>query len=169
MTSEGILEDPALFSRPVPSLPVADTGIVIDGVKITPSSPNQMEIALEYLDFCERFPARVLKIVRSHLMKYLYRYFDAHPQYREYFGNADSIEEFRAVCQKLNSEIDDHNAYASNTWYTRHQRPAHTHAGCSGQGTGPSGFSKGVFAVDMEAEPGSENVGFFEGMGMFDQ
>lgn len=100
MTSEGILEDPALFSRPIPALPpVSDTGVIVDGVEVTASTPNQMDIAFEYLDFCERYPTRVLKIVRSHLMKYLYRYFDAHPQYREYFGNADSIEEFRAVCQ----------------------------------------------------------------------
>ena len=55
MSSEAILENPTLFS---PS---------------SPSSLTQIDIAIEYLNFCQKYPTAP-RSARTHLMKMLHRY-----------------------------------------------------------------------------------------------
>jgi len=58
MSSEAILENPALFS-----------GL----------SPDLDEIALEYLEYAKKYQA-TLKQIKAHLMKFLYQAMTTHPE-----------------------------------------------------------------------------------------
>lgn len=42
------------------------------------TSPTQYELAMEYLDFCHLYPPPHHRTIRSHLMKFLYRYYSYH-------------------------------------------------------------------------------------------
>jgi tRNA-dihydrouridine synthase 4 len=82
--TEAILEDPAFFSRPIPPVsftnqvkyPLTETPLaaLTPHPTVTLTSPTQFELALEYLSFCELYPPHSARTVRSHLMKFLYRY-----------------------------------------------------------------------------------------------
>ena len=58
MTSEAILENPALFANQI--------------------QLTQLELAKEYLNLCKIFPVWHFKSIRSHILKFLYRYFHHH-------------------------------------------------------------------------------------------
>lgn len=85
MSSEGVLENPSLFSG----------GLDADGRKLT-----QLDIAEEYLVHCRQYPEpTLLKKIRGHMMKFLYRYFTVHTEVRNMMGAACSIDDFDDVCR----------------------------------------------------------------------
>ena len=73
MSSEALLENPALFSGLVPDLD---------------------DIALEYLEICkESNHKEERKMVKPHLFKILYQGLRAHPDIRNLIGSARTLEE----------------------------------------------------------------------------
>jgi tRNA-dihydrouridine synthase 1 len=85
MSSEGVLENPTIFSG----------GINSEGRKLT-----QLDIAEEYLSYCRKYPEpTILKKIRGHMMKFLYRYFTVHTEVRNMMGAAQTIEEHEDVCR----------------------------------------------------------------------
>lgn len=108
------MEDPALFCRPITFQPSpytfinthSDLNITLidihnsshDNVFVT---CTQIELAKEYLHFCELYPPRHMKTVRSHLMKYLHRYLARHTNIRDMLGQAKTMDDMFAVCQVI--------------------------------------------------------------------
>lgn len=73
MSSEALLENPALFSREIPDLD---------------------EIALEYLEICKGFDHKEeRKMIKPHLFKFLHAGLRSHPDLRSLIGSARTIEE----------------------------------------------------------------------------
>jgi tRNA-dihydrouridine synthase 1 len=90
MSSEAILENPALFH--------AEN----DG-----DDRTLIDIALEYLEMVQRYPGtdRQIKIIRNHLMKFLYRYFVVHEDLRNKTAEQGSIEAFEETVRELKSRV----------------------------------------------------------------
>jgi len=99
MSSEAVLENPALFQRTIP----------------------QIDLAEQYLDFCRQYPVHPIKCVRSHLIKMLHRYTVKHTELREMYGTAHTLDEFADVC-KICRELISVNGEESYTesWYYRY-------------------------------------------------
>lgn len=55
--------------------------------------------SVEYLQLCEEYPVWQLKSVRSHCMKYLYRYLTVHTDLRTELAMANSIEAILGICK----------------------------------------------------------------------
>lgn len=85
MTSEAILENPALFCNNIDP--------------VTGKYLSQLDLAEEYLDLCVTYPTYHMKTVRSHLLKYLYRYHSIHDELRDAIIEASTLEEFQSVCK----------------------------------------------------------------------
>ena len=108
-----ILEDPQLFSPATSSSKNANDNANANAnanansnINISDSSSSnssskksQIEITLEYLDFCNLYPPRHFKTIRSHCMKFLFRYFEIHSDLRKLTGEVDSIADLYAICQ----------------------------------------------------------------------
>lgn len=109
MSSEAILENPALFVR-----------------SIAPELEHKLDVITlteEYLDNCEKYPIWHTKIIRSHCMKMLYRYIAENTEIRDVCGVSNSIEDFRKVCQMCR----EYHASAPAdkkwiSWYMRHRQ-----------------------------------------------
>lgn len=85
MSSEGVLENPSMFSG----------GVNADGLKL-----SQLDIAEEYLSLCRQYPEpTLLKKIRGHMMKFLYRYFTVHVDIRNHMGECHSIDDFENICR----------------------------------------------------------------------
>lgn len=95
MLSEAILEDPAIFSRK-PSSSHAKMDNELCNEK--DEKMTQLDIAFEYLEFAKKYPPRHLKIVRGHLFRYLFRYFDVHPEIRNKMAEEKSME---GICASI--------------------------------------------------------------------
>jgi tRNA-dihydrouridine synthase 1 len=80
MSSEAILETPTLFANPA-SIPRL----------------NHLDIAAEYLEFCIRYPVWPFKSIRSHVYKYLHRYFCLFIDLRESSASAQTVEELQNI------------------------------------------------------------------------
>lgn len=109
MSSEAILENPALYTR-----------------GLDPTNNNeirtQIDLAEEYLDYAEKYPPRHMKTVRSHIQKMLHRYIVQHVELRVMNGEAHSLEEFRAVCQHCRELIGDKpDSDYDVSWYRRYR------------------------------------------------
>jgi hypothetical protein len=105
--TEAILENPTLFARPRLSV-----------------QPTQLQLAEEYLQLCAKYPEPTLrKKMRSHIMKFLHRYFCVHVDQRNAAGAANSIEEHMALINELNAIVKDHADYEKYCWYRRHRNP----------------------------------------------
>eukprot|EP01038_Epipyxis_sp_PR26KG_P007479 gene7479-10193_t len=104
MSSEGILENPTIFSNNCYSL-------------------SQMDMADEYLSFCGIYPTRHMKTIRLHLIKFLHRYIDQHTVLRDALGKAHSMEEFRDAINLCRELVQDESLYAE-TWYRRYRNAA---------------------------------------------
>ena len=74
MSSEGILENPQVFDGLVNSNAHNST----NNKKIL----NSIELAQAYLELVKRYPPYSFKTVRSHCMKFLFRYFEIHTEMR---------------------------------------------------------------------------------------
>ena len=85
MTSEAILENPALFCNSFDP----DTNLF----------RNQIELTEEYLEYCREYPSWHIKTIRSHVMKFLYRYLCHHADLREKVALSHSIDDFVEACK----------------------------------------------------------------------
>ena len=83
MSSEGVLENPGLFSRNINM----NTG----------AYSNQVKLTEEYLDKAAKYPPWHMKTVRSHVQKMLYRYCVKHLPLRDLINDNVTTEELR-VC-----------------------------------------------------------------------
>jgi tRNA-dihydrouridine synthase 1 len=110
MTSEAILENPALFT---------------DSLDASGTVQTQIDLAEQYLHLCYTYPVWHIKAIRSHMMKMLHRYISKHTELREQVALAHSIEEFLDICKKCREIVGDRELeYADGSWYTRHQLSA---------------------------------------------
>jgi tRNA-dihydrouridine synthase 1 len=119
MTSEGILENPALFTA-----------------SLDPTNGNirrtQLEMAEEYLQYCAKYPVHHMKCVRSHLMKMLYRYTCRHIELRDLLGMATTLPAYMGVCSRVRELIqeagkrDGDDAYYQCSWYMRYRQGLET-------------------------------------------
>ncbi|KAF0695436.1 Aste57867_13724 [Aphanomyces stellatus] len=111
MSSEGILELPALFANN----------------KDEHGQPlRQIDIALEYLAFAKQYPPPD-KFIRAHLFKILFQELREHTDLRERVGLGQSHEALAAVCAELKARLDAPSAapipYAIEaSWYRRHRK-----------------------------------------------
>lgn len=78
---------------------------------------------MEYLYFCQLYPPPNHRTIRSHLMKFLYRYFAKHPEIRNRLGDASTLEEYEVICQELGMILASHeDSEYDDIWYLRHQK-----------------------------------------------
>lgn len=173
MLSEAILEDPAVFSRK-PSTThskMDDFAFNECDVKMT-----QLDIAFEYMDYAIQYPPRHLKIVRGHLFRYLFRYFDVHPEIRNKMAEEKTIEGIYKSIEELREIVGDNEEKYTRDWYSRHRTAPE-------EGSDrPGGVKKdGItcvfnFGDDTWGSGGTEvtggdegnDGGLFAGIGMFD-
>jgi len=122
MSSEAILENPAIFSR----------SLAPDGTRLT-----QIMLAREYLDLAEIHPTRNPKIVRSHINKMLHRYLAQFTDLRDKFQVTYELKDFRKIVDDVEERLaalppDEVAAFDTKerTWYGRHLQATHS---CSGR------------------------------------
>ena len=154
MSSEGVLENPGLFSANMRSY---DNGCT--------KYRSQIDLAEEYLEFIEQYPTWHYRTMRSHMQKMLHRYSSVHTDLRDMIGSSHELSEFRACISRARDLVEqqrekmnvdgyslstdesfsteiactipwDENPdaadkiYAKGTWYHRHQRSTiHPHSG----------------------------------------
>jgi tRNA-dihydrouridine synthase len=53
----------------------------------------------QYLDYCELYPVHPPKCVRSHMLKFLYRYTVQHTVLRDMCGVSHTLDDYRNVCK----------------------------------------------------------------------
>eukprot|EP01034_Spumella_vulgaris_P021335 gene21335-27365_t len=100
MSSEAILENPALFSQ----------SLTRSGVY-----KNQIDLTEDYLHYAEQYPVWHMKCIRSHVMKMLYRYIAKHPdELRDLCGMSHTIPAFFEVC-RLARELVTNSLLANGT------------------------------------------------------
>jgi tRNA-dihydrouridine synthase 1 len=122
MSSEAILEDPALFycprgtsrtyaGTPLPALPVPPAHL--------------LGRAEEFLHMCEKYPVWHMKCVRSHVMKMLYRYICVHTELRDIIVLSVTLPAYLEVCHHLRTLMQQagrgHDQY-SCSWYRRYRQ-----------------------------------------------
>lgn len=118
MTSEAILENPALFSQTKD-----ETGVHL----------SQLDLADEYLSFCLRYEGSQVKATRSHLMKMLYCYLVHHTDVRMELAASPSIEDMVSLSKRLRLLVEAEAADYSARWYRRH-RSGDTDAAAADEG-----------------------------------
>lgn len=119
MTSEGILENPALFSNNM-YYPRTEEKESADN-SMDNSSPctseikgredgekeavgiykNNLDLTEEYLDLCLLYPTWHYRTMRSHLQKFLFRYSQVHVEIRDLIGTGQGVEQMRAVVTRI--------------------------------------------------------------------
>jgi tRNA-dihydrouridine synthase 1 len=162
MTSEAILENPSLFTSNL--------------CPVRKISMNQMDLAEEYLQLCEVYPPRHVKTIRSHMMRFMYRYYIKHDEVRDLIAVANSIEEFMSACKFCRSLVGDQEAEYTSSWYARHRQSS-----VAGDGDETAAESMNRKAADgfladnscWECLDGGSNeeqseYGIFEGLKMFE-
>lgn len=111
MSSEGILENPAIFASER-NTPGKDTSFVA--------------LATEYMDLAEAFPPASEKIVRAHLFKILFQDLRVHTDLRDALAAVKTRDEMRAIVQEVESRLakePERVTYAAETsWYRRHRK-----------------------------------------------
>jgi hypothetical protein len=121
MVSEAILENPTLFAN----------NRNID----TPNSSEkltQLDITEEYLAFCRKYPEMYhFKMVRSHIMKMMHRYFCKHTELRDRCARVHSIDELEEICKECRLVMEEDSKY-TYSWYQRHRNCPYLHTGSSG-------------------------------------
>ena len=117
MSSEAILENPGMFSK----------GIDSQGLFKT-----QLDLAEEYIDLCRSYPVWHYKSIRSHLQKYLHRYFCVHTELRVECAKACTLDAFMAVvhgCKAAVALAGNRDEFYDEKWYFRHKNPSHVFSG----------------------------------------
>ena len=133
MTSEAVLENPALFedSSTINSCVYESTNTgrsnSSDG---SSSSMRQLDLAQEYLDLCRVYhpPGNSMRIIRSHMMKFMHRYFVCHDDLRNRAAMARSMDDFQCMLDEARRMVGPEEGY-SQSWYGRHMHPTHSYAG----------------------------------------
>uniref|UniRef100_A0A7S3FV07 tRNA-dihydrouridine(16/17) synthase [NAD(P)(+)] n=1 Tax=Strombidium rassoulzadegani TaxID=1082188 RepID=A0A7S3FV07_9SPIT len=107
MTSEGILEYPALF----------------DGSK----THDMDDLILEYLEFFKKYPGEAnFKIVRAHMHKFMHSGFTLHghsdlrDKMNKIDGKRDMFEQYLEIAQEMKERRKDIAPIDKITWYYRH-------------------------------------------------
>jgi len=125
MSSEAILENPALFAEPPCSTNSSNV-----------NHHRQIVLAHEYLEECRQHSAALhYRTIRSHLQKMLFRYCTKHTELRDSINVAKFLPEFQAIvdsCKLIVSQSENcefHYDDKNLTWYSRHRNPAHAHSG----------------------------------------
>ena len=108
MTSEGILENPMLFQDSGGEDIQTYDHDLYNTISLHNhihhqdicynSSYKQLNIARVYLSYCEQYAYQHIRIVKSHIMKILYRYVSKHDYIRDYIIKADTLEHFNILC-----------------------------------------------------------------------
>eukprot|EP00605_Chrysophyceae_sp_TOSAG23-4_P000673 GSChrysophyteH1.ASY1.ANO1.755.1 assembled CDS len=113
MTSEGILENPSLFTRNI-----QPTG------KVPVKYVSQLDLTDEYLDICRVHTPYHFRTIRSHMQKFLHRYLQNHTDLRDMLTQSFSIDEFKNVVAQTRAALQPRGSsigYADTTWYMRHR------------------------------------------------
>ena len=77
MSSEAVLENPQVFD------PTAVINQSVQGaVQGQEYRYSQVQMTEQYLELCKEYPPRHFKTIRSHCMRFLYRYFEVHVDLR---------------------------------------------------------------------------------------
>lgn len=118
MTSEGILENPAIFSR---------------GIDANGRYRDCIDLAEEYFELCDIYPQEHIRFARSHMMKLLYRYINSHTDIRDLIALTHSTEDFKkacTLCRELQRTAQQQGrSYDDQSWYRRHRTPTHAFSG----------------------------------------
>ncbi|EQC41855.1 hypothetical protein SDRG_00711 [Saprolegnia diclina VS20] len=114
MSSEGILEYPALF-----------TG---NKDPMTGENVSQIDLALEYMDWAAKFPPPE-KFLRAHLFKMLFQELKVFTDLREAIGQGQTHAELLAIVVEMKARLEAPDAplipYSTNdSWYRRHRKQA---------------------------------------------
>lgn len=113
MSSEGLLENPALFAD-INNSPGVDISYI--------------DLALQYLDCAAEYPPASEKIIRAHLFKILFQDLRVHTDLREAMADAKNRDAMAEIVQELrrrleNPEPEKEVEYAAETsWYRRHRK-----------------------------------------------
>ncbi len=153
MTSEAILENPALFARNVTFAdPRTSVSPTVPGYRTPIKFMTQVDVAEEYLDMCCLYPVWHFRTMRSHVQKFLHRYLTKHTDIRDMVSVSISVDEFRMCISKIREvlakeaeeqtdEIESvsksplvpsavERSYEDKTWYLRHRTGVtHIHSG----------------------------------------
>ena len=138
MSSESLLENPALFATTGP--------YAADDTKLTPRQlfDRQLNLVHEYLDLCTLYPpvpgslGRVggsYNVVRSHVFKMIYRYLEERPDIRTKLASNSvvSIPATRKIVAELRASYDGlsdaewegcKSGWTGSSWYRRHRDAA---------------------------------------------
>jgi tRNA-dihydrouridine synthase len=127
MTSEGILENPAIFARNIKYEDVSvnaesnsgadfeEKEVMEENVEAEAELPpankvpvkymTQLDIAEEYLDLCSIYPTWHFRTMRSHMQKFLHRYLQKHTNIRDMVSISISVDEFRLCLVKIKEAL----------------------------------------------------------------
>lgn len=119
MSSEAVLENPALFS--------GDTAFS----GLTPLQ-RQLRLAREYLDLADKYPPRSLKIVKKHVIQFLFGPFMTNKDHIETLFRGQTTADVRATITGLEKACGDPSDAAlslrlagapgkAGVWYMRHR------------------------------------------------
>ena len=140
MSSESLLENPALFATSGP--------YAVDDTELSPRQLFERHLNLvdEYLDLCELYPpvpgslgkvGGSYNVVRSHVFKMIYRYLEERPKIRTKLADNStvSIPATRQILKELRAsyaELSDaewrdcKSGKIGSSWYRRHREAATT-------------------------------------------
>jgi len=100
MSSEGLLENPRLFSEEIYDLD---------------------HMAQEYLDMCDKYGGKI-EYIKPHLFKMLHSGFERRPEMREELVNGKNMEQFRRICGKIREVRGDMKEEEKLGWYKRYMK-----------------------------------------------
>jgi hypothetical protein len=162
MTSEAILENPALFSR---------------NLNENKEHRTLVDLAEEYLHMALKYPGSQIKTTRNHMMKFFYKYFIKHPHLRDRTAMTNNNEGFQLIINELRLRISDSDNDYNESWYKRY-RNANSDAAHNGhhvtQGDDKSFINWQTIALDKQKDKFWSTVeddtdGVFDCLGMFDE
>lgn len=117
MTSEGILENPSLFTRNIryedppeaagqaPATAVGSTCGAEPTGKVPVKYVSQLDLTDEYLDICRVHTPYHFRTIRSHMQKFLHRYLQNHTDLRDMLTQSFSIDEFKNVVAQTRAAL----------------------------------------------------------------
>mmetsp|Transcript_35034 Transcript_35034/g.33303 ORF Transcript_35034/g.33303 Transcript_35034/m.33303 type:complete len:400 (+) Transcript_35034:120-1319(+) len=162
MTSEAILENPALFAR---------------NLNEKKEYRTLVDLAEEYLHMAIKYPGSQIKTTRNHMMKFFYKYFIKHPDFRERTAMTNSNEGFQLIINELRSRINDSDNDYKESWYKRY-RNADSDEAHNGhhvtQGDDKTFINWQTIALDKQKDKFWSTVeedtdGIFDCLGMFNE
>ena len=117
MSSEGILENPSIFSRNLRYIDAPDVHgapqqqqMTADGLlpysampagKVPVRYVTQLDLTDEYLELCKVYPPFHFRTMRSHLQKFLHRYLQNHTDMRDLLTESYGVDEFQVVVARI--------------------------------------------------------------------